>query len=822
MSTSPNVSPYHGAPLRRPRQYAPSNRRMCRRASGVLVPIMGGLHQMCEEDTAQLHEEYKYAKKLEEDERGTKKGTKRGRSSSSSGDSSSSSNGGDGGGSSVAPPTKRRSTEAIDERIAEANLLELAATSTSDATHNQSTHRRAYRYANNEKQFEAFEDANKDSAHSDAHTLAVLLAKKLRKDKSVGGATAAREILDAVMVKDGTKISENVLSTRTTIYQYLRSNWGRRQYMDIRKSQLNESNKMGSPHLLPPFNTMWNILNERLPKPLLDGEFIGPVPTTLANAHLDNRNTVCSNLEGGPNGLIVSPVPENYNLPYAPFVFWRLKSVLEASFDQEIWDVVVASFEEKNITTWEEKYQLTIIVAYGGDGSGTEAVSTKQTDHLLAWGMTVMFVIATPLDDDDRLPTICVDSDHPEFGECKACGQLCVYRHPHPQSPASFRITALGMVNENVKDQRRAFCGPVRKDYNDTFINGFKYRGITLGVEGIESKADAKWLHDEHGFHSSSKHICPYCDCSRDEIKTCSECFTTRTASEIELKRAQAANAKEHGASKSETYASGSGYGGDDVANAVKENKYHIIVSGLHCQIAICGRMFLDLFVMLHLNQPRFYNSSRSEWDDEMRTVWNNAVKHVKKVISKEFSVYLGLRDAAKMSNIILDVTKWDKEGVTNVNHEDLISHFVDDDNTTLKQTVRSLLKDIYDIFAIARSSTPSINEITTFQKRCIDFSHVLDRAFPHLLWPWYMHYLIAHGQDMMEMMGSIGLFNEQSSEHCNKLIKRCIKWNSRGNSPINCLVDTIRRLWWTGDIYYRDYFLNWETVEQDSTTMEF
>ena len=787
---TPNNSVYGVAPMKRRREHAPANRRMCRRARDHLTPQLQEIFNMWTGDKKLLDIQLDIARTNE------KKQNEEERSSTSS-----------------SPPSKKRKTEKVDQRIDESNILELAAALTGDKKVDDNNHKTAYRYA--AKILGRDDDASSTDDRLIATT--VLLVQQLRQHQTEKGKIAAREMLDSLLVYTGAKKTGKLLDFPTTIFQYLRSNWGRRQYMDVRKSQLNIS--ASSPHLLPPYTTTMGLLNNRLPKPLHDGLYVGPVPVTADNCHLDH-DVVCKNLKHGVYGLIESPVPEDPQLPYAPFVFWRLASVLETAFDQEIWEAVTNFFNSNSITDWQKKYQLTVIVAYGGDGSGTESVSTKQPDHLTAWGMTIMSVIATPYDNNHCL-NVCSESNHPEFGTCGECGQLCVYTHPHPHSPSSFRITALGFVNENKEDQRNAFTGPVRSDYMNAFSKGFKYKHISIAVEGIESKADAKWLHEQHGFHSSSLYICPLCSCSKLEIKTCSKFCSAYSSEEVIHQRQKAFRAAERGASSSEQYSAGNGYGGTITAHDIQEQKYHKIISGLHAQIAICGRMFLDLLVMISINQTRFFDTPKNKWDDAMKEVWDIQVKQVKQDIATNFSVYLGLRDAAKLSNVILDPTiKWEMDTslncTTNENHEKLIQIFVADGDKDMENILRVLLHQIYDIFAIARASHPSEDHIQSFREQCVVFSDSLNESFPHLSWPWYMHYVISHGQEMMEALGSIGLFNEQSSEHCNKLIKRFIKWNSRSNSPINCLVDTIRRLWWIGDPLHRDFFLNFDDANDD------
>ena len=239
----------------------------------------------------------------------------------------------------------------------------------------------------------------------------------------------------------------------------------------------------------------------------------------------------------------------------------------------------------------------------------------------------------------------------------------------------------------------------------------------------------------------------------------------------------------------------GNGYDGSSVSQLLYSQKHDSSVQGLHAQIAIGGRMMLHLLTLTCLNDNYYYVIQRKEWTAVRREKFKVMVKKVKGAIAAQFGSNLGLRSDGKLARITMDPSK----------HGKLIALFASTASLQRKMQLEKILKDMATIMKITRSTFVPAIVAETFKARCVEWSDFLDVCFPTLPWPRYMHFLISHGQEMILSLGSIGLWSEEASEHCNKLLKYNMKWLSRPNMD-DMLVDVMRRMWDRGDPLLRQF----------------
>ena len=302
--------------------------------------------------------------------------------------------------------------------ITSIQLLELLLTNGSQG---QALRRTGYGYAKEEIQI-----LEKNTKHSNIALATTILAKELRKLNTAEAKGTANQVLRMIMsIVNPTTTNPLEQSFAQCLYQSVILNGGRRQYIKFRNSQ-RRSGKTGI-NVLMPHHRLAIGREERRPIADLDGKFVPPVPMTRANAGQD-RNVVVPFMCHGPGGLLIIPRPANARVPYCPSVFWRIKSVFNCIMRQEVYPVIEAFFSENELDISE--HALVIVIMGGGDGSGMDtAKSSKATTHLLAYGITLTFVIAIPLD-NYGIPVECDNLDHKDYDNCSHCNQRRVYSHP--------------------------------------------------------------------------------------------------------------------------------------------------------------------------------------------------------------------------------------------------------------------------------------------------------------------------------------------------------------------------------------------------------
>ena len=656
------------------------------------------------------------------------------------------------------------------------------ASSTGDEAAND--RKRAYRRVEEVKKA-----ANGSNENSPVELLAVSLAEELRKLNSGMSRSAAHIVLKTIQQTINANHEAFELPYAHAVHQYIISKWSRRQYMLVRRNQLSlaKTNQL----LLPPYYRFWNYLVGRLPKHLLDGFFHPPVPLNQDNAH-QNRNVVSEIHEAGPYGLTISPEPTDARLPYAPHVFWRLRAVLLSELALHMYEKLVAFYNKLNILeeTWRHWRCHYIVISWGGDGAMDEKKNAGQVGHFLAMGMTLEMIVCVPRREKDGPRVVCQHKDHHAFKSCTHCGQLVLDEKKPP-----FKVTGLGQCDENKAAQRAAFVGSVTADYMDVFNNGVTFKGVHFDVNGLMTKVDMKWSDKEWDFHRSSLWRCFLCNIHLEHEKECSKFCCAYSTSEMILLHQKAATARASGASNSEIYAAGQGHGGSISIELLRMNSFFRIMSGLHCALAIAGRLTFDLFIVTFLDKPVFYELEKKQWTSLMQSEWDKAHNEVKLLLGSEFSCYVSLQEDAKLQRVVLKREE----------HDDLIRHFVK--NKKYEAAVRRILSETCDIFDILRSSHVKQHDRETFKNRVIVWSDFINVTFPTLAWPFYMHLLIAHGQEILEAVKDVGRFNEQSSEACMKKIKYVQRWKSRP-TVIDKLVDCILWLWHRDDPAVRSFFV--------------
>ena len=772
---TPTDSPFAKISIQRKRMYSSGRRLDVRRAQFVLVPELRKIHDYFVKESTNLDVLEAALKEL---------------SSSSAVEASSSASAKS---SSSSSSTFHTDTNTETWSAADMQYLRLAATQGNDNIA-RNARRQGYRH------FEKTQGVERNDKYSKIPAMAVSLAQEIRKLGTFAAQTVAHGLLTQVesLTKNVSQLPQE-MSMRDGLHhrQLLRS--GELKYMGLRKLQMRISKRDGSnPLLVPPFHRLRTFYKLRRPGPLFDGVFAPPVPWSTSSAGGDHRHVSVIH-EHGADGTVLSPRPKDPRLPFAPHVFYRFQSVLDKVFEQEIYGEILNFFEEKKLNL--NNYYLRAMIAIGGDGAGMDLEkSSKQSDHCLAYGFTVVRVIAIPKTCMEN-GFDCLCSGHDEIGECvgpdsDVCGQLICYYHPCPQSPTSFRPIAFGYCNENRADQHLVFMNTVHVNLAHVCDNpdGYTYTPsgggaspMTVAIELVPSKADEKWKRKEADFHAG-KFRCLLCNCQRHEFKEISRWCCADTLQGRTLKRKRAHLAQEAGASRTEQYHAGSGFGGDFLPRFLKENKWHVLLQGLHAAIAVGGRMCMDVFVMCMVNHDRTYTLPKKDWNLEDHIRWNHAKHHVKRGLRQQ-GCHVGLRDTAKLKELTLNKKK----------HPALIALFCANLSPAKRAEIAILLGEMADIMSITRMSKVPASVIDGFKTRCIVWSDRLNIFFPALAWPDYMHFLISHGQEMMEALGSVGLWNEQSSEHINKILKFIVRHLSRSNME-ESMQDTIGRWWDLGD----------------------
>ena len=145
--------------------------------------------------------------------------------------------------------------------------------------------------------------------------------------------------------------------------------------------------------------------------------------------------------------------------------------------------------------------------------------------------------------------------------------------------------------------------------------------------------------------------------------------------------------------------------------------------------------------------------------------------------------------------------------------HNDLINAFIPKGDSDRREQIGKILSDMASIMKVTRATYVPSPVAGQFKQRCVEWSDYLDLCFPTLPWPHYMHYLIAHGQEMLGALGSIGFWSEQASEHCNKVVKHASKWLSRPRMD-DMLCDVMGRMWDRGDPWLRVFEMDLEDDE--------
>jgi hypothetical protein len=658
------------------------------------------------------------------------------------------------------------------------------------------------------EQITALETGTFNTSHSMLAATAVILAKEIRKLTNTSFRSVATSILQQTIAVLSPDEEQGLLGCElpmaNCLYQRTVLNRGRRPWNNIRRNQLTVVNY--SPLLLQPWGNVDKFAEKRRPQRIPDGRFCGPVPLTDENMGED-RSVVLENYYHGPGGIVqyLRPVDRPY-LPYAPHVLYRLKSILDCAMEQEIWPDILEYLTAHPMVNVEEHVFLIYLMS-GGDGAGTESTSSRSSTHLMIHGVTVAYVVLVKLNEAKTAPILCHNPHHHDFKDC--CGtdgeegpgcQTVVWRHPNPNDPASFRVNACGIVDENRREQRKLIMDGVNWDfwpilengYTWTAPNGFK---MWAGIECVTSKLDEKFKNAEGHFGASTKNPCMLCGTNGDQktLKGTSKWRRTYTAEEIRQLRQRANASREAGDSKSKQYEAGNGYGGTILTQYLHEHKHHEIVQSLHAKMALGGRMMMYLFTLTFLNDTRFNTMQREEWNDLMKGQFVHAQYHVKGQIVQFFSRHLGLRDAAKLARLTSEPRY----------HERLVSCFVTGDKQ--KTAVMTILTDFAYIMKLTRATYVPSPVVGVFKKICVNWSNHLELNFPTLPWPRYMHFMIAHGQDCMMALGSMGFWSEEASEHVNKLFKYHLKWNSRPKID-DSLVDILRRLWDYGDPLLRQF----------------
>ena len=759
----PNMSPFYARPLARRREHAPSRRMIVRRARAVLNSKISGLYDMFVEEVEEINRlNIKVSQMLQQLSTSSSSTTSNGTSSKRS----------------LTDTQLLLYASASGETKEARNQRRLA------NSHTETTHRAMVESA-----------LAATPSYSTIVTVTVALVKEIRTLKTASSQSAAQSILSSVVSLYNPNVqSPSHLPMNHCMYTLVMSGGGRRGYMQKRKLQLSISKQ--NPLLLQPYNRVWtNTIKKRRPKPDLTSALLFCPPIPLG------RDIITSpNLMHGPDGLIISPPPTDPYLPYAPFVMYRVRSMLQCINEQEMFEIITKYFNNHQLNI--NNYLISEVLSIGGDGAGLDGeISTRQTTHILAYGFLLAIIMAYVIDPTTRLPVVCTADDHEEFEDCLGpggCGQRVVFLNPNPHS--HFCISALGMVGESQHQQHDAMMGPVQMDYNEVLDNGIEHSythtdpsskictqcSLHINVEVVASKADGKWRSCVQMHGSSHKHMCMLCNTSREESKELSKHAHAYTNDDIRLLRQSATEVRERGGNLSEQYQAGSGYSGELLAEYIREEKYHILVQKLHAQINLGGTMMLDVLTLAHANDSELMSIQKKHWNVRQLYKYRAKQKEVKLYIAQHFSTHLNLRNTAKLSRLTIDPS----------NHVKLVETFVNESNPELKSKLLYILNEFAAIMAITGQSHVDKEVVAGFKDRCVVWSDFLDATFPTLPWPRYMHFLIAHGQEMMEVLGSIGFWCEQSSEHANKAIKYALRHLSRSNSKINALTDTIGHLW--------------------------